>query len=654
GYQEPGKASVNGITTDRGAINGYTGTDADLEIPAEIGEYSTVYIGSGAFKDNTTLKSVVIPEGVTWIQGNAFMGCTNLEKVVLPDTLLEIGQNAFRGCPNLTDVVIPDGCTAIGTAAFAESGKGSFRGSPAVYDRRCFAESTFESISLPAGSDISADNMFYETTASSVELPADLEVLGEHAFANTQNIHEIFLPDTVRSIGKGAFLNMRGLMRLNLPEGIEELPENMTASTTTDVIVIPESVKKICQYAVFDANIVVIQNPEVEIETAGIDGDYIVIKNAKNFVFPENAENVLRGSRLYLDGIYDTNDIRGDLYNSTSIASQFFLPMDATETESDALDSYLASVGYDELAWIAGSSADFIPDSTYDFDSKGNQITGYHGNSSKLCIPDYVMQTDGTFWYTSNVYSIADEAFAGKGFVSAFFRGNLGDGTGARILKDNPDLKDIWFNMQVLFDAEKDTYSKEAFAGVPDDVTVHLPASLTGDERKKVEDFLHAIGMPSGCTFDYYDLRAESAAKSAENAKAAAETTVAEETTAAESGAAEETKAAETTAASGDAAAADSEIAGTYSLNSYKGMSIQDFANMIGTTPEDASKMIQVKVKGDGTAEFISDGEAPETVSFTLDGEKVVMEAGEEKLEGTLKDGVMTLILGDEEITLVR
>ena len=678
GYQEPGKASVNGITTDRGAINGYTGTEADLEIPAEIGEYSTVYIGSGAFKDNTTLKSVVIPEGVTWIQGNAFMGCTNLEKVVLPDTLLEIGQNAFRGCPNLTDVVIPDGCTAIGTAAFAESGKGSFKGSPAVYDRRCFAESTFESISLPAGSDISADNMFYETTASSVELPADLEVLGEHAFANTQNIHEIFLPDTVREIGKGAFLNMRGLMRLNLPEGIEELPENMTSSTTTDVIVIPESVKKICQYAIFDANIVVIQNPEVEIETAGIDGDYIVIKNAKNFVFPENAENVLRGSRLYLDGIYDTNDIRGDLYNSTSIASQFFLPMDATETESDALDSYLASVGYDELAWIAGSSADFIPDSTYDFDSKGNQITGYHGNSSKLCIPDYVIQTDGTFWYTSNVYSIADEAFAGKGFVSAFFRGNLGDGTGARILKDNPELKDIWFNMQVLFDAEKDTYSKEAFAGVPEDVTVHLPASLTDEQRSKVEEFLHGIGIPSGASFEYYDLRQGSAAAGAASqgaaAGAAAETTAAEETKAAETTAAEttaaetkaeettaaETKAEETTAAettaaaSADAAAADSEIAGTYSLNSYKGMSIQDFANMIGTTPEDASKMIQVKVKGDGTAEFISDGEAPETVSFTLDGEKVVMEAGEEKLEGTLKDGVMTLILGDEEITLVR
>jgi hypothetical protein len=222
--------------------------------------------------------------------------------------------------------------------------------------------------------------------------------------------------------------------------------------------------------------------------------------------------------------------------------------------------------------------------------------------------------------------------------------------------------------MQVLYDAEKDTYSKEAFAGVPEDVTVHLPASLTDEQRTKVEDFLHSIGIPTGAAFEYYDLRQGGAAADAAGQGAsagaaettAAETTAAAETAAAEETTAEETTAAETTAEETTAAAAsgassiDGKVAGTYSLNSYKGMSIQDFAKMIGTTPEDASKMIQVKVKDDGTAEFISDGEEPETVSFTLDGEKVVMEAGEEKLEGTLKDGVMTLVLGDEEITLVR
>ncbi|MBQ7534372.1 MAG: leucine-rich repeat domain-containing protein [Stomatobaculum sp.] len=643
GYQEPGKASAEGLTSDRGSISSYKGTAEELEIPAEIGEYSTVYIGGNAFKGNMTLKSVVIPEGVTWIQGSAFEGCQNLEKVVLPDTLLEIGPNAFRNCPNLTDIVLPQSVCQVGSSAFAESGKGSFTGSPAVYDRRCFAESTFETISLPAGSDISADNMFRETKASSVELPSDLEVLGDDAFVNTENIHEIRLPDTLKVIGKDAFINMRGLMRLNLPEGIEELPENMTSSTTTDVIVIPKSVKKIGSYAIFDANIVVIQNPEVEIDRNGITASYIVLEDAKNFEFPSGGE-VLRGSRLYLDGIYDPSEIKGDFYNGTAISDQVYLPMDATTEESDELDKFLVSVGYEEIAWISGSSKDFVPDSTYDFDSDKNQITGYHGNSKKLCIPDYVMQTDGTFWYTSNVYSIADEAFAGKGFVSAFFKGNLGDGTGARILKDNPDLADIWFNMQVLPDSEKNYYNKEAFAGVPENVTVHLPASLTDQQRKQVEDFLHGIGIPAGAAFDYYGIR-EAAAKTAANETAAAETTAA--------GTAGSTDASGKTA-SGEPYINDGKTEGLYSLYSFLGMSIFDVAEMSGTSAEEASKMIQINVKGDGTAEFISQGEEPAATTFTIDGEKVTMEAEGEKVEGTLKDGLLTLAFEGEEMVFAR
>ena len=83
-------------------------------------------------------------------------------------------------------------------------------------------------------------------------------------------------------------------------------------------------------------------------------------------------------------------------------------------------------------------------------------------------------------------------------------------------------------------------------------------------------------------------------------------------------------------------------------------MSIQDFAEMTGSTPEEASKMMQVKVKGDGTAEFLVEGEDPDTVNFTVDGEKVIMEAEGEKLEGTLKDGLMTLNLEGEEVILAR
>ena len=659
GYHEPGKASANGLTSDRGSVTSYTGTDADLVIPAEIGEYSTIYIGGNAFQNNSTLKSVTIPEGVTWIQGGAFENCANLEKIVLPETLAEIGPDAFRGCPKLTDVKLPAGVIQVGTAAFAESGKGSFQGSGAVYDRRCFADSTFETITLADGADISADHMFYETAASEVNLPGDLEVLGADAFTNTENIHEIRLPDTLKVIGESAFVNMRGLMKLNLPEGIEELPESMTASTATDVIVIPKSVKKIGSQAIYDANTVVIQNPDVEIAAGGIDGDYVYIKDAKNFVFDGKDGEVMRGSCIYLDGVYDPkNDIQGDFYNATAFSYQFFLPADATFEESDALDSYLLSIGYEDKAWVAGTPAEFLTESTCDFEMKGTVVTGYKGSSKTLSIPNYVTQTDGTFWYTGNVYRVEDEAFAGKGLTSFFFRGQFGDGTGARILKDNPDLKDIWFNMSILDEANRgNRFDKEAFAGVPEKVTVHLPASLTDDERKKVGDFLHSVGMPSGCSFDYYDFRGE-AAKSAGNGSAAKNDT-AESTAAAASGTAAGS-AGTSAAASGTSAAADGAayindgtITGTYRLYAMMGMTLLEFSEMTGMSPKDASEMITVELKDGGKAIFTSSGE-PHEVTYRLDGTKLTMEAADEKMEATLEDGLMYLGLEGEETVLAR
>ncbi len=507
-WQKPGMAAADGFVSNQGVLESYNGSETDITIPAVIGEYDTREIGTGAFKDNSELRSVVIPEGVAEIGANAFLGCTNLETVVLPDTLIYIEQNAFRDCPNLKDVTLPESVAFVGTAAFNGSGTGTFTGGAVQYGSHAFTGSTFEKIVLGSGSDISADYMFSDAQASEVVLPDDLEVLGAYAFTGCRNLEEIRLPETVRVLGEYAVTDMGGLMRLNLPEGIEELPDGLTSSTTTDVIVVPKSVKRIGSEAIYDANIVVIQNPEVEIAIGGVDGDYVYLEDAKNFVFDGEGGEKMRGSRIYLDGVYDpANEIQGDFYNATGFSSQVFLPMDAVEAESDELDAYLLSIGYEEIAWIAGSDKDFLPDSTWDFESEKNTITGYRGSGSKICIPDYVMQTDGTFWFTQNVYSIAEGAFAGKGITSAYFRGNCGDGTGARVLADNPDLKDIWFNMQVLYDADKSIYDPAAFEGVPENVTVHLPESLNDEQRGKVEEFLHSVGIPAGASFEYYSLR---------------------------------------------------------------------------------------------------------------------------------------------------
>ena len=371
------------------------------------------------------------------------------------------------------------------------------------YLLRCIY-STFDTISIPTGGAFSGDYTFSDSDVAQVNLPEDLESLGQGAFANCRNIDSLTLPSTLRELGESCFVNM-GHLDANLPEGLEAIPESCFGSTTLDVLVIPESVTSIGDYATYGAACIVIQNPNVEIGTNAIQADYIFLQNAGDYVFPSD-HCAMMGSCLYLDGIYDPAEIQGDFYSATSMSYQIYLPSDATMEQSEALDKYLISIGYRDLAWI-GSAKDFMPEDTIGFERQGNNITGYTGESKKLTIPNYVLLTDGTFWYTTNVYGIADEAFKNSDFTAAYFRGQCGNGTGSRILEGNTALTDIWLNTLILFEQDGARYQSDTFAGIPENVTVHLPASMTEEQRNQCEDFLHSIGVPDTAAFDYYSLQ---------------------------------------------------------------------------------------------------------------------------------------------------
>ena len=65
-------------------------------------------IGEDAFKDNTDLKEVIIPEGVMSIGNGAFARCTGLTTVTMlaKDGEITIGAGAFKDCEELTAIVI--------------------------------------------------------------------------------------------------------------------------------------------------------------------------------------------------------------------------------------------------------------------------------------------------------------------------------------------------------------------------------------------------------------------------------------------------------------------------------------------------------------------------------------------------------------------
>jgi len=78
----------------------------------------TTTILEEAFKDQTNLIGVVLPEGLVSIGYRAFYNCTSLTSVTLPEGLKTVGDRAFYGCTGLTSINQPDSLTYIGYQAF--------------------------------------------------------------------------------------------------------------------------------------------------------------------------------------------------------------------------------------------------------------------------------------------------------------------------------------------------------------------------------------------------------------------------------------------------------------------------------------------------------------------------------------------------------
>ena len=96
--------------TDAGFIDG---SIVHASIPK-----GTERIGSHAFCNCTSLRSITIPDSVTSVGSHAFADCTSLTSVTIPNSVTSIGNSAFNRCTSLTSVTIPNSVTSIGNSAF--------------------------------------------------------------------------------------------------------------------------------------------------------------------------------------------------------------------------------------------------------------------------------------------------------------------------------------------------------------------------------------------------------------------------------------------------------------------------------------------------------------------------------------------------------
>ena len=151
---------------------------------------------------NTSIKRVIVPEGVEDIQKYAFYNCTGLQSVTVPSTLKRIKEFAFTKDAKLTDINLQNievigkeafkGCTSLKTAAL----------------NKAFA------IGVKAFEDC--------TALAYVDLSA-LRNTGAEAFRNCTALKEVKLTeDTKLSNGMFAF---SGLTRVEIFEKVQ-IPDN--------------------------------------------------------------------------------------------------------------------------------------------------------------------------------------------------------------------------------------------------------------------------------------------------------------------------------------------------------------------------------------------------------------------------------------------
>lgn len=101
-----GDYSYSEYVDGRVSIQNYTGNESIITLPTEL-DGNTITIVSNLIKDNSTVKKVIIPEGIKEIYTYAFKDCPNLTEIVIPSTITNIQKNFVYNCPQ-AKYIMPD------------------------------------------------------------------------------------------------------------------------------------------------------------------------------------------------------------------------------------------------------------------------------------------------------------------------------------------------------------------------------------------------------------------------------------------------------------------------------------------------------------------------------------------------------------------
>ncbi len=472
-----GTAYGSDFTCDSsGVITDYTGSASAVTIPGEINGTAVTGIGNGAFK-GSKITSVTIPAGVTEIGSKAFSGCKALSSLTLSEGVVFIDNSAFADCKALGSVSLPETVCYVGYEAFTGAGKAGFTsaGEP-KFDSKALSFSGFSDINIYGG-DLSAPNIMNGCSAASVTLGEGVEKIGRDCMSGCPELSSVSLPHGLRKLGKYCMADDPKLHDITIPERLELIPEGCFDETRLNTLVIPKNITGMEHYAVTSCGYLAIMNREIKL-----------------------AMEAFNVERVYLADVHLSEEVPRGLEHQY-VAYQVYLAMDSSPKESENMDAFLNGIGFGEIAWI-GTDPLLLPADNKVFKTNEDyELTGCTDKSGCLYIPHFVYTDEEN----KQIYGIKKNEFRGSEYKEIYFNSNL-ESVPANVFADSAGLTDLWFSGAVSYQLSIEGVAAGCFYGLPDNITVHLPARIEEEERAGIEEKLHNKGIPASAVFDYYTL----------------------------------------------------------------------------------------------------------------------------------------------------
>ena len=249
-------------------IGSFTGTE--LVIPETYNGLPVVAIGKDAFRGNTKITSVYIPDSVTTGGHAAFMECSNLKSVRLSPNMEFITTYMFSKT-GLTEVVIPEGAVTVGGSAFRECrSMTSITFSSTVKSINANAFRTCKALTAL----VIPDNVTFIDHAAfngcsqlkTAVISKNVENLPGYMFTNCGNLRSVTIQEGTKTIGNYAMSECPFLKDVTLPSTLTRIGTNVFRPAASQVsrlatIQIPDGVTYIGNFAFYKAPLTEIYIP---------------------------------------------------------------------------------------------------------------------------------------------------------------------------------------------------------------------------------------------------------------------------------------------------------------------------------------------------------------------------------------------------------